>query len=120
MCCVLAPGALGTVLECSLKLHQLTREEQGYPVGGRFTLVSGASVIVGCLCECCMCAVIVKLDQLAERRSMGGEGDQVVGMPGGQKGLADSRGKNKCACVCEPGECSLCVCISDLLQPKHW
>lgn len=120
MCCVLAPGALGTVLECSLKLHQLTREEQGYPVSGGFTLVSGASVIVGCLCECCMCAVIVKLDQPAERRSMGGEGDQVAGMPGGQKGLADSREKNKCACVCEPGECSVCVCISDLLQPKHW
>lgn len=119
-----AAGALGSVHECllaNLKLNQLTRGGSSirWVQGSHWCL--GAPVIVGrCVSAACV--------QRSPRGTSQQRGDPWVGkgtrmqarVPAGQKGLADTRGSLKCACVCEPGECCLCACTSDLppLLPK--
>lgn len=74
-------------------------------ISGGFTLVSGAAVIVGCLCACCMCTVIVELDLLKAEPCLWHLCDCPCQCPA-------------CVCVCASASVCLWVCLCVCLWDK--
>lgn len=74
--------------------------------------------ILGCLWDECL-LISTKLDQLPRRVDPLGwvrEPEIQAGVQGEQRGCSGSWGIHKCRHVCEPGECRVCACTSDLVS----